>query len=109
MQTSNQAVIYAAFYVNQDYIAKNLCENRDKPQMHCCGKCCLKKQLAKQAKEDGSATPKAGKDKQIVLFYAVSTPQVIYQGRWREMPVFTPANDALISQSFHSIFRPPQA
>jgi len=33
--------------LNRDYVAKNLCENRNKPQMKCCGKCYLKKQLKK--------------------------------------------------------------
>lgn len=35
------------FKANQDYIAKEFCENKDKPEMHCNGKCYLKKQLKK--------------------------------------------------------------
>lgn len=35
------------YELNKDYIAKNLCENRDKPQKKCCGKCYLRKQLKK--------------------------------------------------------------
>ncbi len=35
------------FEANRDYIASELCENRDKPQTRCDGKCYLKKQLAK--------------------------------------------------------------
>lgn len=31
---------------NQNYIARELCENRDKPAMKCNGKCYLKKKLA---------------------------------------------------------------
>lgn len=42
--------IYTAFELNQDYIAKNLCENRDKPEKHCNGKCYLSKKI-KQAEE----------------------------------------------------------
>ncbi|KGO89614.1 hypothetical protein [Flavobacterium suncheonense] len=37
------------FVVNYDYIAKELCENKTKPQLHCNGKCYLKKELAKAA------------------------------------------------------------
>jgi hypothetical protein len=33
------------YQANKNYIAQNLCENRDKPEMKCCGKCYLKKQL----------------------------------------------------------------
>ncbi len=33
--------------INQSYISQALCENKDKPKMHCDGKCYLKKQLEK--------------------------------------------------------------
>lgn len=36
-----------SFMVNYDYIAKELCENKTKPELHCNGKCYLKKELAK--------------------------------------------------------------
>jgi hypothetical protein len=32
---------------NVDYVSKRLCENRNRPAMHCNGKCYLYKQLAK--------------------------------------------------------------
>lgn len=35
------------FEINQEYIAAQLCENRDKPELVCCGKCVLKKELKK--------------------------------------------------------------
>lgn len=44
--------IIAYYELNKSYIAQNLCENRDKPQMKCCGKCYLRKQLNKT--EDGA-------------------------------------------------------
>lgn len=51
-QTFSKAVIVLDYYVNRDYIAKNLCENRDKPTMNCCGKCQLKKKLKQEDKKD---------------------------------------------------------
>ena len=39
----------AEYLVNYDYIVTRLCENKDKPEMHCNGKCYLTKQLAKEA------------------------------------------------------------
>lgn len=42
------------FNCNRTYIAQNLCENRDKPQMKCCGKCYLKKQLNKVNDDQGN-------------------------------------------------------
>lgn len=35
------------YIVNYEYISKVLCENKDKPELNCCGKCHLKKELAK--------------------------------------------------------------
>ncbi|OWK70662.1 hypothetical protein CBW18_06035 [Pedobacter sp. AJM] len=37
--------IYAGFELNQKYISEKLCENRDRPWMHCNGKCFLMKKL----------------------------------------------------------------
>jgi hypothetical protein len=37
----------ADYALNKKFISANLCENRMKPEMHCAGKCFLKKQLAK--------------------------------------------------------------
>jgi hypothetical protein len=42
--------IYAGFELNKKYIAATLCENRNKPQMHCNGKCYFMKKV-KQAEE----------------------------------------------------------
>ena len=38
---------FVEYAINKDYIAKNLCINKDKPKSCCKGKCYLKKQLAK--------------------------------------------------------------
>jgi len=41
------------FYsLNYDFICKNFCENRAKPALKCNGKCFLKKELKKTAKEE---------------------------------------------------------
>ena len=37
--------IVASWWLNRDYVARVLCINRDKPQLHCNGKCHLAKQL----------------------------------------------------------------
>src|SRR5690606_413609 len=43
-----QLFIYSAYQLNKDYIVAELCENKDKPELNCEGKCYLTKQL-KQA------------------------------------------------------------
>lgn len=42
--------VFAGFELNQQYIATVLCVNKNKPELHCNGKCYLMKKL-KQAEE----------------------------------------------------------
>jgi len=46
----SQLFVYAGFELNQKYIVSALCVNRDKPQLHCNGKCYLMLKV-KQAEE----------------------------------------------------------
>lgn len=59
---SNFAVyfVYAGFEVNKKEMAAKLCENKNRPWMHCNGKCYLMKKL-KQAeeKEKKTGSPKS--------------------------------------------------
>jgi len=41
------------YIVNYDYIVTVLCENKDKPEMNCNGKCHFSNELAKEAANDG--------------------------------------------------------
>ncbi len=41
-----------SFELNKTYIAKNLCENRFKPELQCGGKCYLMKKLAEKQKQE---------------------------------------------------------
>ena len=66
-QTFSKAVIVCTFYANQNYIAKNLCENRDKPKSFCVGKCQLKKKLNKDTNEDKQNTErKSSKETEVM-------------------------------------------
>ena len=42
--------VYAGFELNRNYIATHLCENRDKPWLHCNGRCYFMKKI-RQAEE----------------------------------------------------------
>lgn len=39
-------LLYLDFEIRRDYIVKNLCVNRNRPMMHCDGKCYLAKKIA---------------------------------------------------------------
>lgn len=40
------------YMANYDYIVNTLCENKDKPELQCNGKCHLSKEIAKEAGAD---------------------------------------------------------
>ncbi|MEL4308561.1 hypothetical protein JMA43_10715 [Joostella sp. CR20] len=45
------------YVINQDYIAEYLCINKDKPEMHCDGKCYLMQMLEEQNNEKKQNLP----------------------------------------------------
>lgn len=65
----------AYFKLNREYIAKVLCENRKRPELHCDGKCYLAKKLKQQQeKQDKETSEKVHNMPVIQLF----TPQPYY-------------------------------
>jgi hypothetical protein len=66
--TFSKAVIVVDFYANQEFIAKNLCENKGKPLMHCCGRCQLRKRLAHEENQDKNNPERRAENKNEVLF-----------------------------------------
>lgn len=60
-QAGAKMFVFVQWYENQAFIAKNLCENRDKPALKCHGKCKLMKAMAaleqkEQSKEKSQNT-----------------------------------------------------
>lgn len=52
-QAFHNAGVLGYWLVNRAYITSAFCENRDKPQLHCDGKCYLRKRLA----DEGDPAP----------------------------------------------------
>ena len=106
LQCSGYLLIYIDFIANQDYIAKNLCENRNRPEMKCNGKCQLCKRLKVEDKKQNKGLPAL---KTLKLFALYSSPKNTFK--------FSPFNDAYIFASLYlndisssherAVFRPP--
>ena len=65
----------AYYHVNKDYIARVLCENRDKPQLHCDGQCYLAKKLkTQQDKQDKETTDRVQNTPLLQLFCQTNVP-----------------------------------
>ncbi|MBP4140539.1 hypothetical protein J3S90_01840 [Flavobacterium sp. P4023] len=50
--TSQQALVILRFKLNQDVIEKEFCENKNRPELNCHGKCHLKKELKQTESKD---------------------------------------------------------
>ena len=108
-QQFSKVVIVGSFYANRGYIAKNLCENRNKPKSCCAGKCQLNKKLNKDTNDDKQNTErKSGKEESEVLssksFFASYQPlfvavTTVYPSTAAPMP----------TDRSLDIFRPPCA
>jgi hypothetical protein len=69
LPTFSQWGTIAYFQINKEYIARVLCENRDKPQMHCDGNCYLAKRLkAQQDKHDQETGERVQQTPPVQLF-----------------------------------------
>lgn len=69
LQLFSREVIVMSFELNRDFIAKNLCENRNRPQLNCDGKCYLAKKLkAQHDREDRETTERIQNMPVLALF-----------------------------------------
>lgn len=57
-----------SYVANYNYIVKELCVNKQKPQLHCNGKCHLMKELAKASENEKPATGKKNLHQETELF-----------------------------------------
>jgi hypothetical protein len=108
LQSAGKLIVIANFELNRDYIAKQLCENKAKPKLHCNGKCYLKKQLQKEDKKENSNTA-SSKEKLEVQFF--SKINFLFQKHNFTTPPKLTAIYLFTNYSKHtpSIFHPPQA
>jgi hypothetical protein len=68
-QSLNRVWVWVSFQVNREYIAKYICENKDRPEMKCAGTCHLMKQMAAAEQQDAEIPPL--KNHFEVIFYMV--------------------------------------
>lgn len=99
----------AEYVFNYTYIVTELCENRDKPQLACNGKCHLMKELAKSAQEENPAPEKKAASA-YPEFFAVMQAPVLISFEKPELPFSNPSDSYsnFYSGNFSPVFlRPP--
>lgn len=76
--------IVAIYELNNGYIAENLCVNKDKPKMHCNGKCYLKKQLKKAGELENNTTPTDKKKIEFSDVYCYKQSELVFSPLFQE-------------------------
>lgn len=102
--------IIAWFGANRTFVAKELCENKNRPEKKCAGKCYLKKQLNKIDGEEQRSSEQSKKQKtelpEYLAVIPVPGPVVILSPRTTPYSLY-------INNYFHiaasRIFHPPPA
>jgi hypothetical protein len=98
--------IYAGFEMNKSYIATKLCENRDKPWLHCNGKCYLMKKI-KQAEEKQNNAERESQRNLVQESFCEDVQQVKFYTQLLQV-IAIPNNHIDLPQGYNAIFRPPQ-
>ena len=106
----SRLLVYAGFNLNQNYIATQLCENRNKPWMHCNGRCYFMKKI-RQAEEN--ERNKAAKDNLSRVDTIFFEEPARYDGTWNTGVVIKSklpqvADDHYCGSFYSRIFQPPR-
>ena len=72
-QTFSRFFIVVDYEINKEYIAKNLCENKDKPALKCHGKCQMMKQLKQEEQKDQQNPERKMENKFEVISFQPTT------------------------------------
>ena len=101
-------LLFANYLLNKNFYATVLCENKEKPQLHCEGKCHLKKELKQQEEQEKNPISSIKvKIETIQLFQQLSHFSIITNNESKVCPILTSIGK--ISSPAFFIFHPPRA
>lgn len=104
----SRVFIYAGFELNQQYIASTLCENRDKPEMHCNGKCYLTNKLRQAEEKEKRQEREAQKKNAGDTFFVKSNALLVFPA-WFIRKDFSKERPFDLPESTTEILHPPPA
>jgi hypothetical protein len=99
--------VFIDFKLNQDYIVKVLCINREKPQLECEGQCILMQKMKSTQDHEGPEQSQSPKTQLLEIFSELTS---LFQ------PLSFPSSDQAFfmydeevsSENFSRIFHPPK-
>jgi hypothetical protein len=99
------------YVVNYHYISTVLCVNKDKPELKCCGKCHLKKELAKAAESEKpiSSDKKDNSKQEIEILFLESITSLAWQpfSAKAKLSVFDNYSNTYLYLNSCTVFHPP--
>lgn len=109
--TFSRVFVYAGFEANQSYIAKVLCVNKERPWMHCNGRCYLMKKLKAATDKEKKQQEKENLNRVATSFFKVPfqmvfTEPLILQAQQFRFPTY---HYRYNSSYIETIFRPPKS
>jgi hypothetical protein len=99
-------IIFVSFKLNQDYIAKNLCVEKDVEGSTCKGCCQLKKKLNEQ-QEQKKELPPLPDNKQNINLFTATFRCIIQRMESKKLIHFEYINNYAFSIN-HPVFHPPK-
>lgn len=83
LQAFGSGWIVISFFANREAITQKYCVNKDKPKMHCNGKCHLMKQLSDKEKKENSPASSPDLKSEIHWIASSATQLVFYRPQTR--------------------------
>lgn len=109
-QAFSNWIVVITFNLNRDFIAKNLCENRDRPKLNCKGNCVLMKKMKQEQKQEQNApSPLKLEITSIVLSSRSFFATMEIPGLSSKFPYSIAANSGKPIDRAADIFHPPLA
>jgi GMP synthase PP-ATPase subunit len=107
----SRVFVYAGFEANQNYIAKVLCVNKERPLMHCNGHCYLMKKLKEITEKEKKQEEKENLNRVFTSFFQEPFQMIFTEPRIFQLQQLTfPAYKYRYSSNFtDTIFRPPKS
>jgi hypothetical protein len=106
-QTFSKCFLVLGYQWNKNYIATHLCENRDKPEMKCAGKCYLCKRMKKEDKND-QENPERRSENKFELITFLASYRLTHPIKYLVEAKYPTYQENIYNCFFPSLFHPPQ-
>jgi len=107
VQSFNQTMLVVNYELQQARITAEFCVNKQKPALHCNGKCHLAKEL-KKAEQADKKLPTPVKEKFEVLQFCAALPAFLFPISTVSAPDFQPFIAGKYSPPDFGFFQPPR-